>query len=110
MLFHLSESHNPMTFLGGHSKSLDDLAKATWLIRNRASLPDLKEGRNPRAALGGVPGHPASRWFVSCSSSFSTFFCTLLSFRVRQWYPTPVLLLGKSHGRRSLLGCNPWGR
>ena len=23
---------------------------------------------------------------------------------------TPVLLLGKSHGRRNLLGCNPWGR
>ena len=27
--------------------------------------------------------------------------------RRRQWHPTPVLLLGKSHGRRSLLGCNP---
>ena len=24
--------------------------------------------------------------------------------------PTPVLLLGKSHGRRSLVGCSPWGR
>ena len=23
--------------------------------------------------------------------------------------PTPVLLPGKSHGRRSLVGCNPWG-
>ena len=28
----------------------------------------------------------------------------------RQWHPTPVLLPGKSHGRRSLVGCNPWGR
>ena len=28
----------------------------------------------------------------------------------RQWHPTPVLFLGKSHGQRSLLGCNPWGR
>ena len=27
----------------------------------------------------------------------------------RQWHPTPVLLLGKSHGWRSLVGCNPWG-
>ena len=27
----------------------------------------------------------------------------------RRWHPTPVLLLGKSHGRRSLLGCSPWG-
>ena len=28
----------------------------------------------------------------------------------RQWQPTPVLLPGKSHGRRSLEGCSPWGR
>ena len=27
----------------------------------------------------------------------------------RQWHPTPVLLPGKSHGRRSLAGCSPWG-
>ena len=27
----------------------------------------------------------------------------------RQWQPTPVLP-GKSHGWRSLVGCNPWGR
>ena len=30
--------------------------------------------------------------------------------RRRQWQPTPVLLLGKSHGQRSLVGCSPWGR
>ena len=28
----------------------------------------------------------------------------------RQWQPTPVPLPGKSHGQRSLVGCNPWGR
>ena len=27
----------------------------------------------------------------------------------RQWQPIPVLLPGKSHGRRSLVGCSPWG-
>ena len=27
----------------------------------------------------------------------------------RQWQPTPVLLPGISHGRRSLVGCSPWG-
>ena len=26
----------------------------------------------------------------------------------RQWQPTPVLLPGKSHGQRSLVGCGPW--
>ena len=28
----------------------------------------------------------------------------------RQWRPTPVLLPGKSHGWRILVGCSPWGR
>ena len=30
--------------------------------------------------------------------------------RRRQWHPTPVLLPGKSHGWRSLVGCSPCGR
>ena len=28
----------------------------------------------------------------------------------RQWHPTLVLLPGKSHGQRSLVGASPWGR
>ena len=31
-----------------------------------------------------------------------------MSGRRRQWQPTPVLLPGKSYGRRSLLGYSPW--
>ena len=27
----------------------------------------------------------------------------------REWQPTPVLLPGKSHGQRSLVGYRPWG-
>ena len=27
----------------------------------------------------------------------------------RWWQPTPLLLPGKSHKRRSLVGCSPWG-
>ena len=30
--------------------------------------------------------------------------------RRRQWHPTPILLPGKSNGRKSLVGCSPWGR
>ena len=30
-------------------------------------------------------------------------------YQRRQWHPTPVLLPGKSHGRRNLVGCSPWG-
>ena len=32
-----------------------------------------------------------------------------LCFQRMQWHPTPVLLPGKSHGQRSLVGCSPWG-
>ena len=40
---------------------------------------------------------------------FNLFFLNIAWWR-RQWHPTPVLLPGKSHGRRSLVGCSPWGR
>ena len=34
----------------------------------------------------------------------------LIARQRRQWHPTPVLLPGKSHGWRGLVGCSPWGR
>ena len=34
---------------------------------------------------------------------------TIVEIRRRQWHPAPVLLPGKSHGWRSLVGCSPWG-
>ena len=37
-----------------------------------------------------------------------TFIHSFLQRR-RQWHTTPVFLPGKSHGRRSLEGCSPWG-
>ena len=33
-----------------------------------------------------------------------------INYQRRHWHPTPVLLPGKSHGWRSLVGCSPWGR
>ena len=58
---------------------------------------------------------------ISCLSSpllwnsdffllFSIYRPMSLYFWRRQWHPTPVLLPGKSHGWRSLVGCSPWGR
>ena len=47
------------------------------------------------------------------TSYFILEFTNLDIFRLyiqrRQWHSTPVLLSGKSHGQRSLVGCNPWG-
>ena len=37
------------------------------------------------------------------------FVCHYAENRRRQWHPTLVLLPGKSHGQRSLVGCSPWG-
>ena len=41
------------------------------------------------------------------ATSLSLF--TFMHWR-RKWRPTPVLLPGKHHGQRSLVGCSPWGR
>ena len=53
------------------------------------------------------PSTESKRLFYT---SVSLLLSCIQSYQRRQWHPTPVLLLGKSHGRRSLLGCNPWGR
>ena len=58
--------------------------------------------------------------FQSCEfSKFAGILSAALSFRIlnnsaefsqrRHWHPTPVRLPGKSHERRSLVGCSPWG-
>ena len=41
-------------------------------------------------------------------ATHSSIFAWEISWR-RQRQPTPVLLPGKSHGPRSLVGCSPWG-
>ena len=45
-------------------------------------------------------------WLRDYTDTYISFFWLGL----RQWHPTPVLLPGKSHGWRSLVGCSPWGR
>ena len=44
------------------------------------------------------------------NASFAMESTCCSTSRRRQWHPTPVLLPGKSHGWRSLVGCSPWGR
>ena len=43
-------------------------------------------------------------------SFFFFFLVCVYSVGRRQWYPTPVLLPGKAHGGRSLVGCIPRSR
>ena len=51
----------------------------------------------------------SQRSLLQYHSSKASILWHSVLFRRRQWQPTPVLLPGKSHGRRSLVGCNPWG-
>ena len=60
-------------------------------------VPDLR---------GNVCNFPPLSIVFAVGLSYMAF--TMLRWR-RQWHPTPVLLPGKSHGRRSLVGCNPRG-
>ena len=39
-----------------------------------------------------------------------SYYKGLRIWHARRWHPTPVLLPGKSHGRRSLVSCSSWGR
>ena len=49
-------------------------------------------------------------FYITTFTNFTGFHCVYVTFRRWQWHPTPVLLPGKSHGQRSLVGCSPWGR
>ena len=40
---------------------------------------------------------------------FMNYLQLVVLIQRRQWHPTLVLLPGKSHGQRSLVGCCPWG-
>ena len=53
------------------------------------------------------PEHP-----VSCIEPGLVIYFTSGNIHIRRrwWHPTPVLLPGKFHGQRSLVGCSPWGR
>ena len=51
---------------------------------------------------------PQNFSFLELYSKNTKYIWLVLLWR-RQWHPTPVLLPGKSHGWRSLVGCSPWG-
>ena len=47
--------------------------------------------------------------FYTCTEN-RCFKGSCTYWKRRQWHHTPVLLPGKSHGQRSLVGCSLWGR
>ena len=55
-----------------------------------------------------LPGDLPDPGIKPASLTSSELASGVFTTRRRQWHPTPVLLPGKSHGRRSLMGCSPW--
>ena len=49
------------------------------------------------------------RTFVSKVMSLLFNMLSRLVIQRRRWHLTPILLPGKFHGWRSLVGCSPWG-
>ena len=58
----------------------------------------------------GYSKHPGILFCIARLRQLEVMCNLLPPCQRRQWHPTPVLLPGKSHGRRSLVGCSPWGR
>ena len=49
-------------------------------------------------------------WSMKCMITSGEMFDPFQGLlQRRQWHPTPVILPGKSHWWRSLVGCSPWG-
>ena len=73
-----------------------------WVLHQETPV----SGRSALTSTAGCSPTPISPLSQFCCLLISSFTAWLL----RQWHPTPVLLPGKSHGQRSLVGCSPWGR
>ena len=84
--------------------SLADLAKL--LILPDSQFPHLKIGIRKSQPDSLALSIKWDKEFVD----ISTVAGTQAALRRRQWHPTPILLPGKSHRWRSLVGCRPWGR
>ena len=82
----------------------------------RSARPAVTRSLNPERLSGAETPLIPQTVFASYASSGNSVPASLdlrrftVCKRRRRWHPALVLLPGKSHGRRSLVGCSPWGR
>ena len=87
--------------------SIESVMPSNRLILSCPLLPSIFPSIKVFASGGQSVGASASASVLPIN--IQDLFPLGLTWR-RQWHPTPVLLPGKSHGQRSLVGCSPWGR
>ena len=79
-----------------------------WLVKQENCLNSIIFPNWPnetRQLLHFCPEQASEPYLFSQSS-----FLMIVGEKRRRWHPTPVLLPGKSRGRRSLVSCSPWDR
>ena len=69
----------------------------------------LSHKRNKTGSLAETWMDPESVIQSEVSRKEKNKYHALMHISERQWQPTLVLLPGKSHGRRRLVGYSPWG-
>ena len=96
-----------------YTQALTDLIKKLKLLINLSGIRNYRVLQWENDSLGRLKITVIfSHIFFIDTLSIYPLFKYLLHvscFWIRQWHPTPVLLPGKSHGWRSLVGCSPWG-
>ena len=83
-----------------------------------SGLPFLSPGCLPVLGIKPMSPHCSKFFTIWASREVPVEYCSAIkkcnnaiwsNVGRRQWQNTPVLLPGKSHERRSLVGCSPWG-
>ena len=89
-----------------------ELAKREMFDGNRKAIPE-RRGISKESSQWTEPDSKKLKKNLEFQCLNEIYFRTVLIYmqlmvlRRRRWHPTPVLLPGKSHGRRSLVGCSP---
>ena len=87
----------------------DEWIRELWYIYTMEYYPAIRKSAFESVLMRCVKLEPIIRSKVSQKEKYQYSILTHTYWR-RQWQPTPVLLPGKSHGQRSMVGCSPWGR
>ena len=56
-----------------------------------------------------IVSSPITSWQIDGETVETVADFILGGSKITKWQPTPVFLLGESHGQRSLVGCSSWG-